>query len=98
MLGCFPLAMSDQTTRRFTNLLQTITLALSILIFPTAASITQAAHTQATIPGLPASSQAGLDGYTAALGAAPACNIYSARIVTDAGETYISDLIDAFNT
>jgi hypothetical protein len=40
----------------------------------------------------------GWTGYTTALGAAPACNIYSARIVTDAGETYISDLIDAFNT
>ncbi|MCE5340095.1 MAG: S8 family serine peptidase [Planctomycetaceae bacterium] len=38
----------------------------------------------------------GWTGYTTATGTAPDCNLYSARVVTEAGETYTTDLIEAF--
>lgn len=40
----------------------------------------------------------GWTGYADAVGVAPGCNLYSARVVNDANQTYTSGLVDAFKT
>jgi hypothetical protein len=39
----------------------------------------------------------GWTGYADAVGAAPGCSLYSARVVNDANQTYTSGLVDAFD-